>query len=406
MKKFLTITRYDIIKMFRDKTSLFFMFLLPIAFTIIMGMVFGNITNSEGAYRIPVGVVNNDRGEISGQMLSKFKENQTINVTMKDIKTIYKEVKDVSIAAGFIIPEGFSDKIMGGEAGQIKVVRLPSSVDSMAIQGMLNSALSEVMLKNVAVDFMEGELSQIDKDRRNDLINQLADEIERGMQKEPAMSVESIKVASNREADSYDPKAQISLGYMVMFVMFTIILSSGELLEEKKLNTWNRLLITPVSRGSLMVGKIGANFIKGWMQTAFLIFFGSLVLGVNFGKSLPSTVLLMSIYLISVSGMGIFLASIVKTNAQLGAMSSILIITTSMMSGLWWPIEMQPEFMQRIAVIFPQFWAMKGLRSVVVANQPVSTVVKPIIYLLIIGTVFFIMPLIVQKAKKLLTNHA
>jgi ABC-2 type transport system permease protein len=177
-----------------------------------------------------------------------------------------------------------------------------------------------------------------------------------------------------------------------MFVMFIVIIGGmGTILDDKKNNTWGRLGISPTSYIQIMAGKILGTFIKGWAQIIILILFGKFVLGVDWGNSLGATIIVFSIYLLSITGIGMFLATLVKTDAQLGPLATIIIIPTSMLSGCYWPIEIMSETMQKIAVLFPQYWAMKALRSTVIANMSLNDTAIPLIIMGAIGIAFFIL---------------
>jgi ABC-2 type transport system permease protein len=60
-----------------------------------------------------------------------------------------------------------------------------------------------------------------------------------------------------------------------------------------------------------------------------------------------------------------------------------------MVSGCYWPLELEPQFMQDIAVLFPQYWAMKGMRNVIENNMGLQSVVTPVLALAVMGIIFF-----------------
>jgi ABC-2 type transport system permease protein len=121
----------------------------------------------------------------------------------------------------------------------------------------------------------------------------------------------------------------------------------------------------------------------------FLVLFSKLVMGLEWGRSFAALIIIMSMFIIAVTALGIFMATFVKTNAQLSAVSSIIITCSTMVAGCYWPIEVQPVFMQKIAVIFPQYWAMKGMRNVIENNMGIQSVIIPASALAVMGIIFF-----------------
>lgn len=114
-------------------------------------------------------------------------------------------------------------------------------------------------------------------------------------------------------------------------------------------------------------------------------------MGVNWGNSIANTILFISVYLLSAMVIGIFLSSIVKTTSQLGVMASLIITATSMIGGCWWPIEFSPPIMRKAAMLTPQYWAVTGLKNIVINGLSFSSLYVPILALLAMLTVYMLL---------------
>lgn len=385
--KILNIAWYDLKKLFREKTALFFLILLPVIFIFVMGSVYGSASSSDAA-KIPVGIVNNDGSKISLDLINEISKDKTIYI--KDIKDedLSEMVRNVEVEIGFIIPKDFGKKVEEGKEPEIEVLKLPKSADFLALEGIVNSAYTKIHVNDSITAFFGDKLKAANVENTELILTDISGKFEENL-KTPLITVQASAYTKDGKTNGFDGKAMSSLGMMVMFVMFTVILGAGEILDEKKSNTWGRLNITPTNKMTIVFGKFTGTFLKGWVQVIILILFSNFIMGVNWGNSILATIILMSIYLISVTGLGMFLSSLVKTNSQLGAVSAITIICTSMLSGCYWPIEMMPAAMQNIAALFPQYWAMKGLTNTVVGGLGIEYIVTPALVLLAIGAVFF-----------------
>lgn len=399
--KILSIAFYDFIKLMRDKTALVFMILLPVLFTSVMGLAFGNMDSSSEEPKIPVGMANLDTGREALALMDEIRKNKTLWVKELDEEQVYKQVKNAEVDVGFIIPGDFSTAVKNGKISEIKVVKLPASTDFMAIEGIIHAAFSKINLIQGTMAYFENKADQSVFGKKEIMFSEINEKLKQNVEKAPLVSVENIKLAGDERTADYDGKTQVSLGFMVMFVTFTVIFGAGEILEEKKINTWSRLNATPTGRSTMILGKIMGTFLTGWFQVAFLVLFGRFVFGISWGNSIHASAILISVYLLSVTGTGMFLASLVQTNAQLGAYSSILIICTSMMSGCWWPVEIQPPVMQKIAAFLPQYWAIKGLTNTVVGNLGLQSIIEPVLVLTVMGTIFFILSVFSGKVKEM-----
>ncbi|MCX8130038.1 MAG: ABC transporter permease [Clostridia bacterium] len=395
MIKIISIAKYDLLKLAREKSTLPVLILMPIILTFVMGLAMGNGSANEDR-RIPVGISNHDSGIEGKRLLAEAGKDKTIKLIEYNENELVDKVKNANIEIGFIIPEDFSKNIVEAKAPEIKVFKLPSSVDFMAIEGIISSAYAKIKAGEGTKIFFEEKLNsfQIPERNKKTLLDDISEKVEANLEKPSLISVEASRYSGKSESVKYDGKAQNSLGFAVMFVMFTLIMSAGEILDEKKNNTWGRLGITPTGKGTIMLGKVLGTFLRGWVQLLFLILFGRFAMGVSWGNSLLTTVILMSVYLLSVTSMGLLLASLVKTNAQLGALSTIFVICTSMLSGCMWPADIMSPAMQKFSAIFPQYWAMKGLMSTVVGNLGLSSITTPLLVLALMGIAFFLMTIL------------
>lgn len=397
--KIFTIAFYDFKKMFRDRTALFFTLLLPVIFTYVLGVVFGNAGASSSTTRIPVGIVNLDKSDAASRLMAEVSKDNSISLMDLDEEKLFDEVESGAVEIGFIIPEGFQTANESGSSPEIKVVKLASSSNFRFFEGIFAAAFAKIRTKEETISYLEKQLNASENANMEAVLNTLDEKLDEKLDQPGVVGVKEIKYADDIKSNDYNGEAQVSIGFMVMFVMFSVVFGAGEILEEKKINTWGRLSITPASRPAIMAGKVLGTFIKGWFQVAFLIFFGQFVMGINWGNSIAATIFIVNAYLLAATGLGMLLSSIVKTNSQLGAFGSIIIMCSSMMSGCWWPIDLQPVFMQQLAAAFPQYWAMKGLLNTVAGNLGLESVVAPSLALLAMAIIFFVLSILTGSFK-------
>ncbi|MDP4180812.1 MAG: ABC transporter permease [Bacillota bacterium] len=395
LMKILSIVKYDLIKTVRDKTAFIFLILLPV----IMIFVFGNINSNKNS-RIPSGIVNYDDGQISKDMVELLKKDKVVSFTeMKEDKMI-KKVQDSDIELGFVIKKGFSRDLINGKTPQINVIKMKDSANIMTIEYTLRNALAKIRSKDIIVNYFNGVLAKGGSKPSNDMLLSLNQKVEQNLNKSNIVDVKITKYSENIISKSSGTKTNTTVGFMIMFVMMSIVFaSSGIILEEKKDNTWDRLMLTPTNRSVIFFGNVISTFVKGWFQVAFLVLFSKFVIHVEWGSSLPALMVLMTIFILCVTGLGIFLSTFVKTNSQLSAIASLVVTCTTMVSGCYWPLELEPDFMQKIAVVFPQYWAMKGMRSVIDNNLGFEAILQPLIIILFIGVLLFVASVAKSKIK-------
>ncbi|MCX7709050.1 MAG: ABC transporter permease [Clostridia bacterium] len=398
MMKILTIALYDLMKLSREKSVLIIMFLVPILFTFVMGAAFGSAGvsgDNKKEPKIPVGITNLDHGSFSKELIREMNKDKTIYTVEVPENELAGRVADARVEVGFVIPEDFSSRLEKGQATEIRTLKLPSSSDFMAIQSIMSSSLSKLRVKEGTRAYFKEVLAGRQIPNLSLVIDEISAKVDENLQKPALISVEMTKHGKIVSDKGFNAKSQVSVGVLVMFVMFSVIFGAGEVLEEKKINTWGRLSAAPVTRATMVLGKIAGTFLRGWVQLIVLMIFGSLFMGVQWKNSLGSSIIVLSVFLLAVTSLGLLLSAMVKTNSQLGAFSSVLIVCSSMLSGCYWPVDMQPAVMQKIAMIFPQYWAVKAISNTVGSGLGISSVGMHLSALAAMAVVFFSLSLLI-----------
>jgi ABC-2 type transport system permease protein len=395
--RILTIIKYDFIKLTRDKLALMFMIAMPVVFTLILGSVFGgDETVDMNDRKLGVAVTDYDKSELSERLLEEFEKDESTYISIMSEEKLRDSIKSAYYQVGFIIPKGFEKSIRSGEKAIMNIVKLPASADYMAMQTIMSNSFSSIMIGEGIIKYIEDELkTPIDKNTQNMIKQGFSAELG----KPDSVTIDKTRYYKDQKSFQYNGKAQLSMGYLVMFVMFAVVFGAGEILDERKINTWDRLAIAPVGMGKVISGKLLSNYIRGALQIAFLIAFGALVMGVSWGNSILATVILSIAFLFAATGMGTLLSSLVKTNSQLGSFGTIVLLVTTSISGCWWPIELSPEIMQKIAMAFPQYWAMAGYKNTVVANLGISSIIEPSLILMAMAALFYTVTLLIGGFK-------
>jgi ABC-2 type transport system permease protein len=188
-----------------------------------------------------------------------------------------------------------------------------------------------------------------------------------------------------RTADGF---SQSSPGMLVTFGLVSIMSAAITLLLERQSGTLRRLLVAPLARWSVMGGKLGGVMAVGVVQAAILILAGALLFRVEWGQAPLALAVMVGAFVFSVSGLGMAIAGIARTYAQANALSQILTYSTAALGGAWWPIDVVPGWMERLAMITPAYWAMRGFQDIIVREQGLAAVMPEAGVLVAMGAVF------------------
>ncbi|SHF73389.1 ABC-2 type transport system permease protein [Caldanaerobius fijiensis DSM 17918] len=283
---------------------------------------------------------------------------------------------------GYIIPKGFSKRIETSAKAKIQVVKLGENQSATTISTIMNGYISKIRTAYITADTVKKQLKD------GGIFDNVYTETLAKLNK-PAATVKVEEITKNtvRQNDkkSYSP----NVGFVVMFVMFMITFAMGAILQEKKEGTWGRLLSTPTSPFEILGGHFLGVFAQGYIQMFILVVLTSILFNTYWGNSYFLLFIVMSAFLLAVMGLGLMLSGFVRTYAQLGALGPIVIVPTSMISGIYWPVDIMPDFMQKLALFMPQYWAMKGIASLVLGGGDFTIILMPVLILLGFAVVFF-----------------
>jgi ABC-2 type transport system permease protein len=164
---------------------------------------------------------------------------------------------------------------------------------------------------------------------------------------------------------------------------------AGGIVEERELGTLRRLMATPTTRGEIILGKVMGVASVSAFEATILVGFGALLFGVPWGNSPLAVVLTLGALVLASTGLGVMLSALVATRSQLSALTPVVSTAMAMLGGCYWPVDITPPVMQKIALLMPTGWAMLALKNTVARGMGVEAVVVPVLVLLGMAAVFF-----------------
>jgi ABC-2 type transport system permease protein len=164
---------------------------------------------------------------------------------------------------------------------------------------------------------------------------------------------------------------QVVLGYLVLFSLLGTSIVGNAILTDRKWNTFDRLRSCPLYPAELLIGKAIPILLFILVQQAVLFTLGVAVLGLQV-NSYSLLAIADVVWAISVLCLGIAIAVLVNSFAQLSAIIDIgASICTGLGGGLV-PLGVMPAWVRQLAPLSPAFWGMRGLEGAL-SGQPTTT---------------------------------
>lgn len=152
-------------------------------------------------------------------------------------------------------------------------------------------------------------------------------------------------------------------------LFFGFLLTGISFLRERSQGTLERLMASPVSRLDIVVGYLGGFFVFALIQTLIMLFFTIYVLKVNYVGDLWQIFVFQTVVIIGAVNLGIFISTFARNEFQMVQFIPLIILPQVFLSGVLWPVEQMPDYLQWIAAALPLTYAVDGLREIMLGGR-------------------------------------
>lgn len=379
MKHALAIAYNDLLMRLAERDTLIFSLILPVLFTAVIGVGMDTAFGGDGDNRYPLALVDQDGNALAAQVLEALDESQIVQIELVSEGDARKLLDDDKVYAVVVLPAGFSEALMEGQ--RVEVPFLFSDLNaSQRVQGEIQAVMSRigaaVAAAQIAVDEAETVAGFGSQAEQEDYFATAL--IAAGERLAPPPVGVELKIATGLDDEDqwagFTGPSQSSPGMVVMFGMTTMLGVGIVLVQERRMGTLRRLLTTPASKASILVGKLAGMFVLGLLQTGILIVFGVTVFNVPWGRDPWALVVVVVAFSLAIVSLGMLFATVVRTAEQAGNIMVGASMAMAALGGAWWPIAVTPPPMQALGHLFPSAWAMDAFQAIILQGATASDV--------------------------------
>ena len=414
------IVRTAILALRRDRGSMVLSFVVPIAFFSIFAVIFGG--QRDTVPKIRVIVVDEDQSQASQQLLKGLESDGSLVVitqpaatkeqpqpTPYTASTAEDAVKAGDVSVALIVPHGWGANPISfrGDSGAPAIQLLSDQSDVIAPQmvgGLLQKAAMTSMPLTMAEQGMkyteqyiggftpeQNKKMEFNLDRLRNRESQQSKGTAGAASTSPAgggmIAVNTRSVVGENKKSPMISFYAAAIG--VMFLLFTSTGSAGALLDEAESGALDRVLSSRITMTGLLAGKLVFNILLAFTQLTLMFLWAWAVFKLDFFTHIPGFIAMGLCTAFAVAAFGILLASICRTRAQLGALSTLLVLTMSAIGGSMFPRYLMSQAMQKAGLWTINAWAIDGFTKVFWRDLPVTALWPQVGVLLAIGIVLF-----------------
>lgn len=433
MRKLWVLAWKEVKLAFRDVGAIVTMLVTPLALTMALGAAFG--TSGGGISEIPVLLLNQDAGVVSGFLVEMFESEQVGDLvaleTVEDAGDARARVEADEVAALVVIPSDFSERVfpMGAvvqrdlgldlltldpeaelsreqiigiaqaftttQAAEVTptVVEIYGSPDFIISTSVVKSIVTQgIEILNMQVQGTLGLISRLMGSGGGVDIASLAPEgaTEGTADLAAALPIEVEIVSGTGRQFSWLNYSATSMA--VIFLMFAVTSGGRTLLAERQGGTLPRLLVSPTPAPAILVGKMGGIVLTGLLQVVILWGATTFLFGAYWGPPLAVALSILCLVLCA-SGIGALISAWARTAGQAGAIGTIVTLIGSALSGSFFPRQNLPQWVQTISLTTPNAWGIE-IFSRLQMGKRLDDILPQIAGVLVVTLVYYVGALI------------
>ncbi|NPD44536.1 MULTISPECIES: ABC transporter permease [unclassified Lentimicrobium] len=364
------IARKDLLQSFKDKKGLLLSFLLPIVLIALFSLVYGGFQSSSKDRAQSLLFCDDDQSVLSHDLLSELEAEKGLKLTIKPLSEAETLVINGDFPSALLIYKGFEDSINQGKSTPVEFIYDESRELEM---GLTQKALMSTLMPFLGEQGSKSQVHSFINDKYGDempeeMIAEIHDDIDQQFspdQEETSVGTSSIESrAVSVKEDMPWGLIQAFAGTSVMMLLFSITGMGSSIIKERDTGTLKRILYSPIKPWQIILGKFGSGFVFAMIQMSILVLFAWLAFGLDIFRNFSGLILLVFATAMAVSGFGILIASLARSQKQVESLSLIIILVMSALGGSMMPLFLFPEIIKTVAHFTINYWAIDGFYDV------------------------------------------
>lgn len=342
---------------FRDRGTLFFMFFPPLLQIIAFGFALDNDVK-----HMAMAVFNEDRTVESRQLIDAFVNTQTFRVVaeVNSQAELEEMVRRGKAYVGLQIPPDFTRKLHANQKATLQVL-IDGSNSTTALQA-LNTALGIAMRKSI--DVLLGQTGR----------RELPIEMRPQVLYNPAMRAPNFFVPG-------------VIGTALQIA--TVFAVAMAIVRERERGTLENLMVSPLSRWGLMLGKLVPYVCVSMTMALFLFTILRWVFLVPIQGSLVMLFLAALLYVFALACLGLLISTKAKSQNEAMQMSMTIMLPSIFFSGFIFPRETMPAIFYWLSTLLPATYFIELMRAIILRGATFFEFWRHLLILAVMGVVVF-----------------
>ncbi len=367
MRATLLIAAKDLRQRLRDRSGLVIAFVAPFLLASIIGLAFGG----DDGFRATYAVADDDRGPLAAGFVDGVLAGPGLAEAVTLRRVGHSEARLLvdrgEADAAFLFPAGFSAAVQRGGPATITVLEAGESpVAGQVARSLADAYAAQLTATQLSVRTAVEASGRPPGEAQASRLGEQAAALRLPVQ----LTEGRVGVREIEPANYFGPSMAI------FFLFFTVSFGARSLLTERRQGTLGRLLASTASPGAVIAGKALAAFALGTSSVLVMWLATSLVFGADWGDPLAVVVLTVTSVLAAI-GITAMVVTLARTAEQADGLSALVVFTLALLGGNFVYLAQLPDLLQRLSLLTPNGWALRGYVDLVADGGGLGTVAVP-----------------------------
>jgi len=410
IKEFLLLTR--------DMGGIAILFIMPLVLIITITLIQDNTFKKVTDAKIPVLVVDNDKGKVSESIVSGLESNNNFSVVQKELED---EAMNLVFAGKYqlaiIIPAELSsdleqkvnqnvDKIVSEFGMEDEEAVAPKKIPSKEVKLYFDPA-TQITFKSSVKNGIDKMIAKIETESIYKAFQEQITDDPNEVIFETESFINFTEVLPKKDDNEIIPNSvQHNVPAWTLFAIFFIIVPlSINIVKEKNQGTFVRLRTNPVSYATVLGGKTIVFLVVCLIQFVLMLLVGVYLLpalglpNLDVSGRLPLLFLVAFFVGLAAIGLGLLLGTVAKSQEQSAPFGATFVVILAALGGVWVPVFIMPKFMQTLSNISPMNWGLNAFYDVFLRNSGLKELLPELTLLFLFFIVTSVIAIIYYNRK-------
>lgn len=372
---------------FRDRSAIILGFVAPVVIATVMSFAF----KATDSFHMTVVVVDSDRSTMGIALVEALRSDELSEVaTVRTASTRSQAatlVREGTVDAGLVIPDGFTESVTGTEPAALDVL---TSVDN---------PLAGQVTRSIAAGFA----SQIDAARLA-----VATAIDAGAPADDASggiaalaaraAADRLPITVAQQSTGARPLKAVSYfapAMGIFFLFFSVSFTARSWFLEAREGTLQRMAAATSLR-QIVIGKAISVFVYGTASLTTMAVVTSLAFGADWGGFVPAAVLIVAM-VVSVVCLTALVIVVARTERQAEGLASIIVFGLALLGGNFVFVSTAPPLLRKLSLFTPNGWALRGFVDLATGPHSMSVVWSPVAGILAFSAVIVALTVLLSR---------